>query len=198
MPLYDGVNSTEGSMLTEFSASAIDTTGLTITTHGRMYKPGKKMTSGILINLFEDEYIGDYSTQVIDNYEHNSPADVTTFSAGNVIDITPTRLDIESSVILETTIGEDLLLEDGTTNSPTSSAIGKVLADEGTLDIDSTYDDWELMINAPEQKQIAGIENNTIEFNRVFDYRDIPYENNFGFAYYKHRVEKRVAHVGNP
>ena len=64
--------------------------------------------------------------------------------------------------------------------------------------IDSTYDDWELMINAPEQKQIAGIENNTIEFNRVFDYRDIPYENNFGFAYYKHRVEKRFAHVGNP
>ena len=90
------------------------------------------------------------------------------------------------------------MLEDGTTNSPTSSAIGKVLADEGTLDIDSTYDDWELMINAPEQKQIAGIENNTIEYNRGFDYRDIPYENNFGFAYYKHRVEKRVAHVGNP
>jgi len=198
MPLYDGTNSTEGSMLSEFTASAIDTTGLTITTHGKIYKPGKHMTSGILINLFEDEYIGDYSTQVIDNYEHNSPADMTTFSVGNVIDITPTRLDIESSVILETTIGEDLLLEDGTTNSPTSSAIGKVLADEGTLDIDSTYDDWELMINAPEQKQIAGIENNTIEFNRVFDYRDIPYENNFGFAYYKHRVEKRVAHVGNP
>ena len=115
-----------------------------------------------------------------------------------MIDITPTRLDIESSVILESTIGEDLLLEDGTTNSPTSSAIGKVLADEGTLDIDSTYSDWELMINAPEQKQIAGIENNTIEFNRVFDYRDISYENNFGFAYYKHRVDKRVAHVGNP
>ena len=198
MPLYDGTNSTEGSMLTEVSASAIDTTGLTITTHGRIYKPGKHMTSGILINLFEDEYIGDYSTQVIDNYEHNSPADVTTFSAGNVIDITPTRLDIESSVILESTIGEDLLLEDGTTNSPTSSAIGKVLADEGTLDIDSTYSDWELMINAPEQKQIARVENNTIEFNKVFDYRDISYENNFGFAYYKHRVEKRVAHVGNP
>ena len=199
MPLYDGTNSTEGSLLSEeYTESAIDTTGLTITTHGRMYKPGKHMTSGILINLFEDEYIGDYSTQVIDNYEHNSPADVSTFSAGNVIDITPTRLDIESSVILESTVGEDLLLEDGTTNSPTSSAIGKVLADEGTLDIDSTNDDWELMINAPEQKQIAGIENNTIEFNRVFDYRDIPYENNFGFAYYKHRVEKRVAHVGNP
>ncbi len=195
---YDGVNSTEGSMLSEFTESAIDTTGLTITTHGRIYKPGKHMTAGILINLFEDEYVGDYSSQVIDNYEHTNSADLTTFSVGNVIDITPTRLDIESSVILETTVGEDLLLEDGTTNSPTSSAIGKVLADEGTLDIDSVYDDWELMINAPEQKQIAGIENNTIEFNRVFDYRDIPYENNFGFAYYKHRVEKRVAHVGNP
>jgi len=195
---YDGVNSTEGSMLSEFTESAIDTTGLTITTHGRIYKPGKHMTAGILINLFEDEYVGDYTSQAIHNYEHTNPADLTTFSAGNVIDITPTRLDIESSVILETTIGEDLLLEDGTTNSPTSSAIGKVLADEGTLDIDSVYDDWELMINAPEQKQIAGIENNTIEFNRVFDYRDIPYENNFGFAYYKHRVEKRVAHVGNP
>ena len=156
------------------------------------------MTAGILINLFEDEYVGDYSSQVIDNYEHTNPADLTTFSVGNVIDITPTRLDIESSVILETTVGEDLLLEDGTTDSPTSSAIGKVLADEGTLDIDSVYDDWELMINAPEQKQIAGIENNTIEFNRVFNYKDIPYENNFGFAYYNHRVEKRVAHVGNP
>ena len=196
MPLYDGSNSTEGSMLTEFSASAIDTTGLTITSHGRIYKPGKHMTSGILINLFEDEYIGDYSTQVIDNYEHNSPATMSSLSVGNVIDITPTRLDIESSVILEDSINGDLLLEDGTVNA--ASAIGKVLADEGTLDIDSTYDDWELMINSPEQKQIAGIENNTLEFNRVFDYREIPYENNFGFAYYKHKVEKRVAHVGNP
>ena len=196
MPLYDGSNSTEGSMLTEFSASAIDTTGLTITSHGRIYKPGKHMTSGILINLFEDEYIGDYSTQVIDNYEHNNPATMSSLSVGNVIDITPTRLDIESSVILEDSINGDLLLEDGTANA--SSAIGKVLADEGTLDIDPTYDDWELMINSPEQKQIAGIENNTLEFNRVFDYREIPYENNFGFAYYKHKVEKRVAHVGNP
>ena len=196
MPLYDGSNSTEGSMLTEFSASAIDTTGLTITSHGRIYKPGKHMTSGILINLFEDEYIGDYSTQVIDNYEHNSPATMSSLSVGNVIDITPTRLDIESSVILEDSINGDLLLEDGTVNA--ASAIGKVLADEGTLDIDSTYDDWELMINSPEQKQIAGIENNTLEFNRVFDYREISYENNFGFAYYKHKIEKRVAHVGNP
>ena len=107
---YDGTNSTEGTMLTEFTASAIDTTGLTVTTHGRIYKPGNQMTAGILTNLFEDEYIGDYSTKVIDDYIHTNSADLTTFSAGNVVDIAPTLLDIESSIILESTIGEDLLL----------------------------------------------------------------------------------------
>ena len=110
------------------------------------------MSAGIPIGLLRKEYIGEYSSYVIDNYEHNCPADFSTLTADTVFNTRPRHLSIESNILQED--NDELLLEDGTTNSPNSSAIGKILADDGTLDIDPNYNDYELVISEGQEKVV--------------------------------------------
>ena len=126
-----------------------DISSATITTNGKVFRPGREMTAGIPNALLRDEYIGEYSSYVIDNYEHNCPADFSSLVADTVFLTRPRHLSIESNILIDSTdgsanAGDDLLLEDGTANA--TSAIGKILMDDGVVDIDATYEDYELVI----------------------------------------------------
>ena len=116
-------------IIQNFAYDDFDISTATITSNGKIYRPAREMTAGIPISLLRKEYIGEYSSYVIDNYEHNCPADFSTLAADTVFNTRPRHLSIESNILLEDE--EELLLEDGTTNSPNSSAIGKILADDG-------------------------------------------------------------------
>ena len=37
------------------------------------------------------------------------------------------------------------------------------------------------------------IQNQVISFDRPFDYKGQPYENNYGFLYYNHKIDQRVS-----
>ena len=37
------------------------------------------------------------------------------------------------------------------------------------------------------------IQNGLIQFDRPFDYKGQPYENNYGFLYYNHKIDQRVS-----
>ena len=137
---------------TDFVYDDFDISTATITSNGKIYRPAREMTAGIPISLLRKEYIGEYSSYVIDNYEHNCPADFSSLAADTVFNTRPRHLSIESNILLEDE--EELLLEDGTTNSPNSSAIGKILADDGTLDIDPNYNDYELVISEGQEKVV--------------------------------------------
>ena len=84
---------------------------------------------------------------------------------------------------------------DGTTDSPNSSQIGYLLADEGQIDLDGANDAHQLAVTEATQRQVSGVTNNILTFNRPFDYKGVPYTqhpNNQGFGLYKHKVDQRV------
>ena len=115
------------------------------------------------------------------------------FSSGDQIDISGRHIAIDSRILQED--GDEILLEDGTTNSPTSSQIGYILSDEGNIDLDGANDAHRLTITPAVQRQVSAVTNNILTFNRPFEYRDVPYTqhpNNQGFGLYKHKVDQRV------
>ena len=114
-----------------------------------------------------------------------------------MLDISGRHVDIESRMIQEDSgSNDDFLLEDGTTNSPNSSQIGYILADEGQIDLDGANDAHQLAVTPAVQRQISGVTNNILTFNRPFGYKGVPYASyphTLGFGYYKHRVDQRLS-----
>ena len=186
------------------------------------------MTTGIPISLLAKEYVGEYYDQVIHNYEHFCPSDFSTLTDGINWETRARHLSIESMILLDSTdgsanAGEELLLEDGVpttsgTYSGTASAIGKVLANEGVVDI--AQHEGEISITEPQHRTVTAtyiidhdfnslvleddtggkistedsiIQNQVISFDRPFDYKGQPYENNYGFLYYNHKIDQRVS-----
>ena len=181
----------------------VDTTGITITTQGKVFRSGSRLGSGIQIDLYSSEYTGLLRSQQIHDYEYSSPTDLSGFGVGDALDIFGRYIDVESHVILENILGNDsILLEDGIKPSDAgygtgqTSLIGNLLADEGQISLDGSNVANELAITAAIQKEISGQTNNILDFNSPFPYKGVPYAshpNNLGFGYYKHRVDQRLS-----
>jgi len=219
----DGTADAGSNVLSEESTASV-----TITANGKIFRTGKEMTTGIPISLLAKEYVGEYYDQVIHNYEHFCPSDFSTLTDGINWETRPRHLSIESMILLDSTdgsanAGEELLLEDGVpttsgTYSGTASAIGKILANEGVVDI--AQHEGEISITEPQHRTVTAtyiidhdfnslvleddtggkistedsiIQNQVISFDRPFDYKGQPYENNYGFLYYNHKIDQRVS-----
>ena len=135
----------------------IDTSNISVTTYGKVYRPADEMSYGIPIGLFRNEYIGEYASNVIDNYEYFCPADFGSLADNAELVIRSRKLSIESNVLLEDE--DEILLEDGvpTTSgsySGTTSAIGKILADDGTLDQDVSAHEDNVVITDAQHKVV--------------------------------------------
>ena len=207
-----------------------DISTATITTNGKIFRTGKEMTTGIPISLLSKEYVGEYHNRVIHNYEHYCPSDFSTLTNGINWETRARHLSIESMVLLDgtdgssTNAGDEILQEDGvpTTSgsySGTTSALGKILANEGVVDI--AQHEGEISITEPQHRTVTAtyiidhdfnslvledaddngkistedsiIQNQVISLDRPFDYKGQPYENNYGFLYYNHKIDQRVS-----
>ena len=207
-----------------------DISTATITTNGKIFRTGKEMTTGIPISLLAKEYVGEYYDQVIHNYEHYCPSDFSTLTDGTNWETRARHLSIESMILLDgtdgssTNAGDEILQEDGVpassgTYSGTASALGKILANEGVVDI--AQHEGEISITEPQHRTVTAtyivdqdfnnvvledaddngkistedsiIQNEVISFDRPFDYKGQPYENNYGFLYYNHKIDQRVS-----
>jgi hypothetical protein len=240
MQLEDGnMSGFSGYLLIDSTGSGADagsnilseesTGSVTITTNGKIFRTGKEMTTGIPISLLAKEYTGEYSGQVIHNFEHLCSSDFSTLTDGINWETRARHLSIESMILLDgtdgssTNAGDEILLEDGVpassgTYSGTTSAIGKILANEGVVDI--AQHEGEISITEPQHRTVTAtyiidhdfnnvvleddtggkistedsiIQNGVISFDRPFDYKGQPYENNYGFLYYNHKVDQRVS-----
>jgi hypothetical protein len=140
----------------------------TITTNGKLFRPGKEISSGIdpFAGLMRNEYIGEFSDYQIHEYEFTAPADFSSsFSAGDTLVTRPRFLEIESQIILDSTdgtanAGETLLLDDSlpTTDasySGTSSNIGKMLTELEKIDINTTASGDEIIVTDSEFAKIG-------------------------------------------
>ena len=222
------IDSTDGATDAGSNVVSEETVPVTITANGKIFRTGKEMTTGIPISLLAKEYVGEYYDQVIHNYEHFCPSDFSTLTDGINWETRARHLSIESMILLDSTdgsanAGEELLLEDGVpttsgTYSGTASAIGKVLANEGVVDI--AQHEGEISITEPQHRTVTAtyiidhnfnslvleddtggkistedsiIQKGLIQFDRPFDYKGQPYENNYGFLYYNHKIDQRVS-----
>ena len=151
----DIANFTLSSPRTAEAYDDVDTSNVSVTTYGKVYKPADEMSVGIPISLFRNEYVGEYASNVIDNYEYFCPSDFSSLAASSEFMIRSRKLSIESNVLLED--NDEILLEDGvpTTSgsySGTSSAIGKILADDGSLDQDVSVQEDNIVITDAQHK----------------------------------------------
>ena len=131
---------------------------ISISTNGKIYRPSKTASSGVPISLMTNEYIGEYSNYVVDNYEYFSPSDFTSVDVDTRMIFRERRLSIESNILLED--GDELLLEDSlppshASYSGTSSNLGKLLTDDGVIDHDSGDTD-ELILTDTQTKVVLG------------------------------------------
>ena len=55
----------------EFGTDDVDTTGLSVSTFGKVFRPSKTASSGLPIELLGREYIGEYTDYVIDHYTYH-------------------------------------------------------------------------------------------------------------------------------
>ena len=154
---------------TRTSGLDVDLSGESITTNGKIFRPSKEISSGIdpFGGLMRNEYIGEFASYQIHEYEFISPTNFTSssFSAGDTLVTRPRFLDIESQILLDSTdgtanAGEAILLEDSlpTTDpsySGTASNIGKILLNVGKVDIDTTHVNDEIIITDSEFGTVA-------------------------------------------
>ena len=226
---YLVIDSTDGTANAGDNILSEESTGsVTITTNGKIFRTGKEMTTGIPISLLAKEYTGEYKDQVIYNFEHLCSSDFSTLTDGINWETRARHLSIESMILLDSTngsadAGDEILLEDGVpassgTYSGTTSTFGKILANEGVVDI--AQHEGEISITEPQHRTVTAtyiidhdfnnvvleddtggkistedsiIQNGVISFDRPFDYKGQPYENNYGFLYYNHKVDQRVS-----
>ena len=225
-----------------------DMSNETITTNGKIFRSNKEISSGIdpFSGLMRNEYIGEFGGYQIHEYEFTAPADFTdsTFAVGDTLVTRPRFLEVESQIILDSTdgtanAGEAILLEDSLpatdgTYSGTVSNMGKLLANIGKIDINTTANDDEIIITDSEFGKIGAnyiadeddvtdnivldstdgtsndggrimTEDSIIQVNnsdstkqiihleKPFTYKGVPYENNNGFLFHRHRIDQRVS-----
>ena len=135
----------------------IDLSDVSVTTYGKVFKPADEVSVGVPNNLFRNEYIGEYASNVIDNYQYFCPSDFSSLADNSEFVIRSRKLSIESNILLED--DEEILLEDGVpttsgTYSGTSSAIGKLLADEGSLDQNISVEEDNIVITDAYQRKV--------------------------------------------
>ena len=135
----------------------IDLSDVSVTTYGKIFRPADEMACGVPIGLFRNEYIGEYASNVIDNYEYFCPSDFSSLADNSEFVIRARHLAIESNILLED--NEEILLEDGVPTSSgsysgTSSAIGKLLADEGSLDQDVSVEEDGIVLTDSQHKVV--------------------------------------------
>ncbi len=97
---------------------------------------GARGNSGAILAQFFVGFAEGIKTKKIHEYLHTSASDMSGFSSGDQIDISGRHIAIDSRILQED--GDEILLEDGTTNSPNSSQIGYILSDEGNIDKNSS------------------------------------------------------------
>jgi len=146
-----------------------DISNETITTNGKIFRSGKEISSGIdpFGGLMRNEFIGEFGDYQIHEYEYTAPADFTdsTFVAGDTLVTRPRFLEVESQIILDSTdgtanAGGAVLLDDSlpTTDasySGTVSNIGKLLANIGKIDINTSAINDEIIITDSEFGKIG-------------------------------------------
>ena len=146
-----------------------DMSNETITTNGKIFRSNKEISSGIdpFGGLMRNEHIGEFADYQIHEYEFTAPADFTdsTFAVGDTLVTRPRFLEIESQIILDSTdgtanAGEAILLEDSLpttdgTYSGTVSNMGKLLANIGKIDINTTAVNDEIIITDSEFVKIG-------------------------------------------
>ena len=135
----------------------IDLSDISVTTYGKVFKPADEIAVGVPVGLFRNEYIGEYTSNVIDNYQYFCPSDLSSLADNSEFVIRSRKLSIESNILLED--DDEILLEDGVpttsgTYSGTSSAIGKLLADEGSLDQDTSVEENNIIITDGVQRKV--------------------------------------------
>ena len=143
----------------DFDSDDFDSSDLTISTQGKVYRPSKTASSGLPIELFGREFVGEYIDNQIDHYRfHHFTDDLSSIVADDTLIFQERRIAIESNILLED--GDDLLLEDGVpttsgTYSGTTSGLGIVLIDAGILLQDSGgYAD--IMLTEAQSKVVMG------------------------------------------
>ena len=127
----------------------IDLSDVSVTTYGKVFKPADEVAVGVPVGLFRNEYIGEYASNVIDNYQYFCPSDFSSLADNSEFIVRSRKLSIEGNILLED--DEEILLEDGVpassgSYSGTSSAIGKLLADAGSLDQDISVEEDNIVI----------------------------------------------------
>ena len=154
---------------------------------------------------------------------HYFSDDLSSINAGNTLIFNERRLAIEGNILLEDgdeLLLEDGVPPSSGSYSGTTSGLGKVLGDAGIVLQDSGgYAD--IMLTEAQSRVVMGsylkdetdfgednilledngrieIENSVLQdgvmtFNRPFNYKSQPNENNNGFGFFKHRVDQRVS-----
>ena len=154
---------------------------------------------------------------------HYFSDDLSSINAGNTLIFNERRLAIEGNILLEDgdeLLLEDGVPPSSGSYSGTTSGLGKVLGDAGIVLQDSGgYAD--IILTEAQSRVVMGsylkdetdfgednilledngrieIENSVLQdgvmtFNRPFNYKSQPHENNNGFGFFKHRVDQRVS-----
>ena len=198
----------------------VDTSSVSITANGKIYRPGKTASSGVPISLLTHEYIGEYADYQVHNYFHHNPVSDVSITPDTKFDFRSRKITIGSNILNEE--GDEILLEDGDnttsgTYSGTTSILGSILGDDGDL----LGDDVNIIMTEAQQQTVfggfitdeddiaddkmiledgdgilleeTGSVNGVITFDEPFDYKSHPYDSNNGFLYARHLADQRVA-----
>ena len=174
----------------------------------------------LLSKEFVGEYV-DY--EIDHYLFHHFSDDLSTINSGDTFIFNERRLAIEGNILLEDgdeLLLEDGVPPSSGSYSGTTSGLGKVLGDAGIVLQDSGgYED--IILTEAQSRVVMGsylkdetdfgednilledngrieIENSVLQdgvitFNRPFNYKSQPHENNNGFGFFKHRVDQRVS-----
>jgi len=200
----------------------VDTSNVTITTNGNVYRSGKTASSGLPIQLLNKEYIGEYSDYEIDHYTyHYFSGDLSSISSDTYLQFDPYDIIVDQNgLLLED--GDEILLEDSfpsthASYSGTSSGLGKLIEEEIVLSAE--HFDGRITLTEAETKVVlgsylkdettAGEDNILLEDNEKIEIENSGFQNGVltfdqpfdyvrqsgtnGFGYFKHRVDQRVS-----
>ena len=104
--LKDPISLTDYGTL-DFDSDDVDSSDLTISTQGKVYRPSKTASSGLPIELLGREFIGEYVDNQIDHYQfHHFTDDLSSIVADDTLIFQERRIAIESNILLENNLLE--------------------------------------------------------------------------------------------
>lgn len=185
------VDSTTFTLADQYNPSGLDYSSVSITANGKAFRVTNEMSSGVIIDLMDNEYIGEYADYSLDHYMHTSPADFSAYSNGDEFQINARNLVAEFPIGLEN--GDNLLLEDQLPEADINyqgeaSNLGSMIQ-ETILDLDENTE--ELILTEGQLNTLNSVSGELLVFDKVFNFSKIPYQHNNGFAYFKHRIQNR-------